>query len=118
MNATETPAEARHEVLGRPSAPTRCRRCGMPVKPPRTLCSRCRLADDAIVAHELAKTDAQVKALRRHICDACVAIASSLDTLPRGSAPRGMRDRWLLALRQATRAVALIEKRLGGDPHP
>jgi hypothetical protein len=116
MNATETPKEARHDVLGRPTTPKRCRRCGMTVKPPRTLCSRCGLTDDAIVARKLAETDAQVKTLRRHICDACVAIASSLDTLPPGSATRRMCDRWLLALRQATRAVALVEKRLAAPP--
>jgi hypothetical protein len=114
MNAAETPEDARHDVLGRPA--TRCRRCGMPVKPPRTFCSRCGLADDAIVARKLAETDAQVKALWRHVCDACVAIASSLDTLPPGSATGGMCDRWLRALRQATRAVALVEKRLAADP--
>lgn len=116
MNATDAPEDARHDVLGRSASPTRCRRCGTAVRPPRSLCSRCQLASDTIAGRKLAETDAQVKALRRHICDACVAIASSLDALPPGIAPREMRDRWLRALRQATRAVVLVEERLAAGP--
>jgi hypothetical protein len=44
--------------------------------------------------------------------DECVAIVSSLDTIPRALVPRAMRDRWLRELRQATRAVAVVEARL------
>jgi truncated hemoglobin YjbI len=35
---------------------------------------------------------------------------------PARDGPREMRDRWLRALRQAMRAVALVEERLGADP--
>jgi hypothetical protein len=61
---------------------------------------------------KVAETDAQIQALRHHMFDECVAIASSLDTIPRALVPRAMRDRWLRELRQATRAVAVVEARL------
>jgi hypothetical protein len=116
MNTADTSDEVRHDMLGWSSVPTRCQRCGTQVRPPRLLCSRCHLADDAITARKLAETDAQVRALRRDICRACVAIASSFDTLPPGSAPHELRGRWLRTLRQATRAVAVVEERLAADP--
>jgi hypothetical protein len=69
---------------------------------PRVLCSRCLSGDETITVRKLAETDSQVQALRRYVGNACVAIASSLDTLP-DAAPGAMRDRWLRTLRQATR---------------
>jgi hypothetical protein len=69
-----------------------------------------------MTARKLAETDAQIQTLRRHVAEECVAIASSLDTIPPAMVPREMRDRWLRTLRQATRAVALVEERLGADP--
>jgi len=50
------------------------------------------------------------------VAEECVAITSSIDTIPPAMVPREMRDRWLRALRQAMRAVALVEERLGADP--
>jgi len=73
-------------------------------------------ADDRAVPRKLAETDAQIQKLRRHVGEECVAIASSIGTIPAEMVPREMRDRWLRALRQAMRAVALVEERLGADP--
>ena len=69
-----------------------------------------------MTARKLAETDAQIQTLKRHVSEECVAIASSIDTIPPGLVSREMRDRWLRALRQAMRAVALVEERLGADP--
>jgi hypothetical protein len=73
-------------------------------------------ADDRAVPRKLAETDAQIQTLRRHVAEECVAIASSIDTIPAALVPREMRDRWLRALRQAMGVVALVEERLGADP--
>lgn len=69
-----------------------------------------------MTARKLAETDAQIQTLKRHVSEECVAIASSIDTIPPGLVSREMRDRWVRALRQAMRAVALVEERLGADP--
>lgn len=69
-----------------------------------------------MTARKLAEADAQIQTLRRHVAEGCVAIASSIDTIPPGMVSREMRDRWLRALRQAMRAVALLEQRLAADP--
>ena len=69
-----------------------------------------------MTARKVAETDAQIQTLRRHVAEECVAIASSIDTIPPGMVSREMRDRWLWALRQAMRAVALVEERLAADP--
>ena len=69
-----------------------------------------------MTARKLAEADAQIQTLRRHVAEECVAIASSIDTIPPGMVPREMRDRWLRALRQAMRAVVLVEERLSADP--
>jgi hypothetical protein len=58
---------------------------------------------------KVVETDAQIQTLRHHIFDECVAITSSIDTIPRAMVPRRMRDRWLRELRQATGAVALVK---------
>jgi hypothetical protein len=64
------------------------------------------------VRSKVAETDAQIQTLRHRIFDECVAMASSIDTIPHALVPRGMRDRWLRELRQATLAVALVKERL------
>ena len=69
-----------------------------------------------MTTRKLAEADAQIQTLKRHVSEECVAIASSIDTIPPGMVSREMRDRWLWALRQAMRAVALIEERLAADP--
>ena len=69
-----------------------------------------------MTARKLAETDAQIQTLRRHVAEECVAIASSIDTIPPSMVPPEMRDRWLRALRQALSAVALVEERLAADP--
>jgi hypothetical protein len=61
---------------------------------------------------KVAETNAQIQTLRHHRFDECVAIASSIDTIPRALVPRRMRDRWLRELRQARGAVALVKERL------
>ena len=69
-----------------------------------------------MTARTLAEADAQIQTLRRHVAEECVAITSSIDTIPPARVPREMRDRWLRALRQAMRAVAPVEERLAADP--
>jgi hypothetical protein len=69
-----------------------------------------------MTARKLAEADAQIQTLRRHVAEECVAITSSIDTIPPAMVPREMRDRWLRAVRQAMRAVALVEERLAVDP--
>lgn len=116
MNAAVEMPEETHGGNSRQHAGrTQCRSCGIAIRSPRKLCSRCQLAEATTSARKLAETDAQVQALRRHIGKACVSIASSLDTLPPASILPEMRARWLLALRQATRAIGLVEERLAAD---
>ena len=69
-----------------------------------------------MTARKLAETDAQIQTRTRHVAEQCVAIASSIDTIPPAMVPGEMRGRWLRALRQAMRAVALVEERLAADP--
>ena len=69
-----------------------------------------------MTARKLVEADAQIQTRRRHVSEECVAIASNIDTIPPAMVPRQMRDRWLRALRQAMRAVALVEERLAADP--
>jgi hypothetical protein len=66
-----------------------------------------------MTARKLAEANAQIQTLRRHVAEECVAITSSIDTIPPGMVSREMRDRWLWALRQAMGAVALVR---GGSP--
>ena len=35
-----------------------------------------------MTARKLAETDAQIQTFRRHVAEECVAIASSIDTIP------------------------------------
>jgi hypothetical protein len=69
-----------------------------------------------MIAQRVADADLQIQTLRRHVADECVAIASSIDVIPREMVPREMRDRWLQQLLQVIRAVALVEERLAPDP--
>jgi hypothetical protein len=103
-------------VRSRVATSRRCRSCGASVRPPRWLCSRCELTDESVTTCKMVDTDTQVQALRRNTSKACVSIASSLDTLPPASVPSEMRVRWLRALRQAARAVALVKERLAAAP--
>ena len=64
-----------------------------------------------------------IQTLRRHVAEECVAITSSIDTIPPAMVPREMRDRRLRALRQAMRAVALVDPKrrchgANGSPSP
>ena len=68
-----------------------------------------------MIARRLADADVQIQALRRRVADECVAMASSIDVIPREMIPREMRDRWLQQFRQMIRAVALVEERLAPD---
>ena len=70
-----------------------------------------------MTVRKLAETDAQIQTLRRHIAEECVAIASSIDTIPPAMVPREMRDRWLRALRQAMRAVVAGRGAARRRPH-
>ena len=69
-----------------------------------------------VSAPKFAETDAQIQALRRHVADQCVAISSSLNTIPAAMVTRELRERWLRELRQAARAMALVEERLARMP--
>jgi hypothetical protein len=46
-----------------------------------------------MTARKLAEADAQIQTLRRHVAEECVAITSSIDTIPPAMVPREMRDR-------------------------
>jgi hypothetical protein len=69
-----------------------------------------------MTARKVAETDAQIQTLRRHVAEECIAITSSIDTIPAAMVPREMRDRWRRTLRQAMLTVALVEERLDADP--
>jgi hypothetical protein len=73
-------------------------------------------ADDRSTPRKLADTEAQIEALRRHVSEQCVSIASSIDTTPSEMVPPEMRERWLHDLRQAAVALALVVDRLAGSP--
>ena len=89
-----------------------CPNCGMSVRSPQWLCSRCQALHGPLTARRLADTDAQIQALRRDIGAACVAIASSLDALPSGSVSPDLRVRWRQAVRGGRDALGLVEERL------
>ena len=73
-------------------------------------------ADDRAVPRKLADTDGQIQALRHHVSEQCVSIASSIDTIPPEMVPHEMRERWLRELRQTAVALALLVERLAGGP--
>ena len=61
---------------------------------------------------KLADTEEQIRALRHDVAERCVSIASSIDTLPVGTVPPEMRERWLHELHQAAVALVLVTDRL------
>jgi hypothetical protein len=63
-------------------------------------------------ARKLAETDAQILALHHHVLTQCVAITSSIDTIPPEMVLPEMRERWLRELRQAAGALGLVVERL------
>jgi len=73
-------------------------------------------ADDRALPRKLADTDGQIQALRQHVSEQCVSIASSIDTIPPEMVPPEMRERWLHELRQAAVALALVVERLVSGP--
>jgi hypothetical protein len=73
-------------------------------------------ADDREMPRKLADTDVQIQALRQHVSEQCVSIASSVDTIPPSMVPPEMRERWLRGLRQAVGALLLVVGRLSAGP--
>jgi hypothetical protein len=69
-------------------------------------------ADDRTVPRKLADTDGQIHAVRHHVSEECVSIASSIDTILSEMVPHEMRERWLRELRQAAVALVLVVERL------
>jgi hypothetical protein len=67
-------------------------------------------------ARKLAETDVQIQALRRYILAQCVAITSSIDTIPPEMILQEMREGWLRELRQAVGALVLVVERLTDRP--
>jgi len=61
---------------------------------------------------KLAQTDLELQLLTRAVCAGCVALASSLDSLPSDMVAREMRGRWRRQLEQAARALQLVAERL------
>ena len=61
---------------------------------------------------KLGETDAQILALHHHVLTQCVAITSSIDTIPPEMVLPEMRERWLRELRQAVVALNLVVERL------
>ena len=67
-------------------------------------------------ARKLAETDAQIQTLHHHVLAQCVAITSSVDTIPPELVRPEMRERWLRELRQAVVALTFVIERLAdGD---
>jgi hypothetical protein len=73
-------------------------------------------ADDRAVPRKLADTDGQIQALRHHVSEQCVSIASSIDTIPPEMIPQEMRERWFGELRQAIGALGIVVERLAAGP--
>lgn len=69
-----------------------------------------------MIARKHAETDAQIQALRHHVLEQCVAINSSIETIPAGIVPSAMRGRWRHELQQAAHAVPLVEERFAHEP--
>jgi hypothetical protein len=67
-------------------------------------------------ARKLAETDAQIQALHHHVLAQCVAIISSIDTIPPEMILDEMRERWLVELRQTVVALGLVVERLADGP--
>jgi hypothetical protein len=67
-------------------------------------------------ARKLAETDAQIQALHHHVLAQCVAITSSIDTIPPEIILDEMRERWLVELRQTVVALGLVVERLADRP--
>jgi hypothetical protein len=67
-------------------------------------------------ARKLAETDAQIQALHHHVLAQCVAITSSIDTIPPEMVLDKMRKRWLVELRQTVVALGLVVERLADQP--
>jgi DNA-directed RNA polymerase specialized sigma54-like protein len=67
-------------------------------------------------ARKLAETDAQIQALHHHVLAQCVAITSSIDTIPPEIILDEMRERWLVELRQTVVALGLVVERLADGP--
>jgi hypothetical protein len=66
-------------------------------------------------ARKLAETDAQIQTLHHHVLAQCVAITSSIATIPPEIILDEMR-RWLVELRQTVVAVGLVVERLADGP--
>jgi hypothetical protein len=73
-------------------------------------------ADDREMPRKLADTDVQIQALRQHVSEQCVSIASSIDTIPPALVPPEMRERWLRELRRAVGPLVLVIERLSAGP--
>jgi hypothetical protein len=67
-------------------------------------------------ARKLAETDAQIQALHHHVLAQCVAITSSIDTIPPEMILDEMRERWLVELRQTVVALGLVVERFADGP--
>ena len=67
-------------------------------------------------ARKLAETDAQIQALHHHVLAQCVAITSSIATIPPEMVLDAMRERWLVELRQTVIALGLVVERLADRP--
>jgi hypothetical protein len=67
-------------------------------------------------ARKLAEMDIQIQALQRHVLAQCVAVTSSIDTIPPEMILPDMRERWLHELRQAVVALSLLVERLADRP--
>ena len=63
-------------------------------------------------APKLAETEAQIQALRSHVLAQCIAIASSIDSIPPGVLLRSVWEQWRRELQQAADALILVEQHL------
>jgi hypothetical protein len=67
-------------------------------------------------ARKLAETDTQIQTLHHHVPPQCVAITSSIDTLPPELILDEMRERWLVEVRQTVVALGLAIERFTDGP--
>ena len=68
------------------------------------------------IPRKLAETDLQIRTLRRHVLEECVAVTSGIDTIPSGILSSPMREQWRRELEQAAQALTLVEQHLALEP--
>jgi hypothetical protein len=87
-------------------------------KPPKRKAPRKRDAGVVLITpiRKLAESNARIEALRRHVLEECVALTSSIDTVPAEILQPAIREQWRRELEQAAHALTLVEQHLAPKP--